>query len=43
MGPTRQPDRLPGSVFPCSLGFLVACSVGHYTERCRIKREMKAP
>jgi len=43
MGPARQPDRLPGSIFPFSLGFLGALSLGHYTGTCHIKCEMKAP
>ena len=43
MGPARQPDRLPGSVFPFSLGFLDARSLAHYTETRHIKCQMKAP
>ena len=43
MGPARQPDRLPGSVFSFSLDFLGARSLGHYTGTCHIKCEMKAP
>ena len=43
MGPACQPDRFPGSVFPFSLDFLVACSLGHYTETRHIKCRMKAP
>src|SRR6516164_10621103 len=32
MGLTREPNRLPSPVFPFSLGFLGACSVGDQTK-----------
>ena len=43
MGYARKPDRFPSPLFLFSLGRLGARSLGNYTERCRIKCEMKAP